>query len=112
MRSIRPAADVFGEVYICQFSFTAGAMSKIRPALVLFDLQQDVLICRITSVHRAGPLDIPLSDWQAAGLLRPSVARLDRIVTVERSIFIRRLGTLSTADASAVRKAWNENMRL
>ena len=32
---------MFGEVFICQFPFTSGTASKIRPALVLFDLQQD-----------------------------------------------------------------------
>jgi hypothetical protein len=29
---------MFGEVFICQFPFTSGAASKIRSALVLFDL--------------------------------------------------------------------------
>jgi len=57
---------VFGEIFICQFPFTSGALSKPRPALVLFDLHQDVLICRITSVLRSGPLDVTLADWSAA----------------------------------------------
>lgn len=43
--------------------------------MVLFYLQQDVLICRVTSAQRGGgPLDVALVDWQSAGLLRPSVA--------------------------------------
>jgi mRNA interferase MazF len=105
-------ADMFGEIFICEFPFTSGAVSKIRPALVLFDLQQDVLICRITSVHHDGPLDVALSDWQAAGLLRPSFARLDRVVTAERSILVRRLGVLSPKDLEVVRSAWNRHMRL
>ena len=29
---------MFGEIFICQFPFTSGAASKIRPALVLFAL--------------------------------------------------------------------------
>src|SRR6266404_1523946 len=80
MRSTTPCADMFGEIFICQFPFTSGAASKIRPALVLFDLRQDVIICRVTSVPCNGPLDVTLAEWQAAGLLRPSFARLDRIV--------------------------------
>ena len=103
---------MFGEVFICQFPFTSGAGSKMRPALVLFDLQQDAVICRITSVLRNGPLDITLADWQAAGLLKPSIARLDRIVTAEKSIFVRRLGILSASDMNAVRTMWNQHMRL
>ena len=57
-------------------------------------------------------MDLVLTGWQAAGLLKPSVARLDRIVTAERSVFIRRLGVLTAADAEAVRKLWNQRMRL
>ena len=103
---------MFGEIFLCEFPFTSGAASKLRPALVLFDLQMDALICRITSSQRSGPLDIVLSDWQAAGLLKPSVARLDRLVTAERSVFLRRLGVLSDRDREAVRDTWNQQMRL
>ena len=105
-------ADMFGEVFICQFPFTSGATSKLRPALVLFDLPQDAIICRITSVLHAGPLGIPLTDWQAAGLLRPSVTRLDRLVTAERTVFVRRLGVLTADDLQRVRTVWNQRMRL
>ncbi|MCW5552430.1 MAG: type II toxin-antitoxin system PemK/MazF family toxin [Verrucomicrobiae bacterium] len=103
---------MFGEVFICQFPFTSGAMSKTRPALVLFDLPQDAIICRLTSVLHEGPLDVRLADWQAAGLLKPSVARLDRLVTAERTVFIRRLGVLTAGDLQRVRTVWNQQMRL
>ncbi len=103
---------MFGDVYICEFPFTSGVGSKVRPALVLFDLQQDAVICRITSVLRAGPLDVTLNDWQSAGLLKLSVARLDRIVTADKAVFLRKLGQLSAADLNAVRATWNEHMVL
>ncbi len=103
---------MFGDVYICEFPFTSGVGSKVRPALVLFDLPHDAVICRITSVLRAGPLDVTLNDWQTAGLLKPSVARLDRIVTAEKTIFLRKLGQLSAADLQAVRATWNQHMTL
>jgi len=102
----------FGEVFICRFPFTSGSQSKPRPALVLFDLGQDVLICRITSRQSTGPLDIALQDWSAAGLAKPSVARLDRLVTAEKTLLHVRLGELSAADQTAVRSAWNANMSL
>jgi len=89
---------VFGEIFICRFPFTSGAFSKPRPVLVLFDLQQDVLICRITSATRSEPLDVPISDWKQAGLAKPSVARLDRLVTAEKTILGRKLGKLSSRD--------------
>ncbi len=103
---------MFGEIYLCEFPFTAGIQSKIRPALVLFDLKEDAVICRITSVLRAGPLDVTLAGWQKAGLLKPSVVRLDCLVTAEKTIFARRLGGLTPDDAAKVRAVWNQNMRL
>lgn len=103
---------MFGEVFIVQFPFTSGTSSKPRPALVLFDLHQDVLICRVTSVLHSGPSDVTIKDWPQAGLAKPSVARLDRLVTAEKSVLGRRLGILSAADQSAIRAAWNQQMRL
>jgi mRNA-degrading endonuclease toxin of MazEF toxin-antitoxin module len=103
---------MFGDIYLCQFPFTSGAVSKPRPALVLFDLGADAVICRITSVARTGLLDVTLVDWSAAGLLKPSVARLDRLVTAEKAVLTRALGQLSVADQQAVRQAWNLHMRL
>src|SRR6266542_4065341 len=70
------------------------------------------LICRVTSAPRAGPLDVTLGDWAQAGLARPSVARLDRLVTAEKTILGRRLGMLSAADQATIRRAWNQRMRL
>lgn len=103
---------MFGEIQLCRFPFTSGAGFKIRPALVLFDLGQDAIIARVTSVRRNGALDVTVRDWQAANLLMPSVVRLDRLVTAEKVIFIRRLGTLSSHDLEAVRTRWNQAMRL
>ena len=103
---------MFGDVFICEFPFTSGTASKIRPVLVLFDLQQDAVVCRITSVRRTGILDVELNDWKAAGLLKPSIARLDRLVTAEKTVFLRRLGTLSISDIGAVRASWNQHMKL
>jgi mRNA interferase MazF len=102
----------FGDVFICQFPFTSGATSKPRPVLVLFDVQQDVIICRVTSVSRSGPLDIQLADWQQTGLAKPSIARINRLVTAEKVILGRRLGQLSARDSLAVKTAWNQHMIL
>ena len=60
---------MFGEVFLCQFPFTSGAASKVRPALLLFDLGPDAIICRVTSVQRTGSLDVNLINWRGAGLL-------------------------------------------
>ena len=88
------------------------AQSKPRPALVLFDLGVDVVVCRITSVPRSGPLDASITDWQVAGLAKPSVARLNRLVTAEKTLLTTQLGQLTGADAAVIRTLWNTHMSL
>jgi mRNA-degrading endonuclease toxin of MazEF toxin-antitoxin module len=111
MRFTIPAADVW-RGFPLPVPVYLGNRQQNRPALVLFDLQQDAVVCRVTSVSHTGTLDVTLNDWQAAGLLKASVARLDRLVTAEKSIFLRRLGVLSHADLTAVRNTCNQHMRL
>jgi PemK-like, MazF-like toxin of type II toxin-antitoxin system len=89
-----------------------GQLSKPRPALILFDIGLDVVICRITSVQHADPLDVAVSNWAAAGLAKPSVIRLGRLVAAEKSLLRTAVGELTTADKDAVRKLWNATMML
>lgn len=103
---------MFGDIYLCDFPFTSGVKRKLRPALVLFDLELDRIICRITSAVAAGPSDVVIEDWEAAGMLHPSCARLDRVLTAEKTLTLRRLGTLTLGDQDRVRRTWNTRMRL
>jgi mRNA-degrading endonuclease toxin of MazEF toxin-antitoxin module len=103
---------MFGDVFLCEFPFTSGSAGKIRPALILFDLKNDAVIGGITSVLRNGPQDVKLNDWASAGLLKPSIVRLDRIVTEEKTVLLKRPDTLNDLDLQAVRQSWNQNMRL
>ena len=89
----------FGEIYVCRFPFTSGTFSKPRPVLVLFNLGVDVLICRITSIFYSGHLDVELRYWSLAGLQKPSVARLNRLVTAEKSLLTKYLGRLASSSS-------------
>jgi mRNA-degrading endonuclease toxin of MazEF toxin-antitoxin module len=102
----------FGDIYICRFPFTSGTLSKPRPALVLFDIGADVVICRVTSAAHSGTFDVPVADWAAAGLAKPSVIRLNRLVTAEKTLLGVRLGELSDVDKRTVRSTWNSKMSL
>jgi mRNA interferase MazF len=101
-----------GEVFVCSFPFTSGQFSKTRPVLVLFDFGADVLICRITSKNYSTPFDVIVNDWQRAGLLKPSVVRLNRLVTMEKNLLQQRIGKPTTSDFAVVKSTWNKHMRL
>jgi mRNA interferase MazF len=92
-----------GDVVLVAFPFTSGTAAKPRPALVLVDTgDQDALVARVTTQPYATRYDVPLADWQVAALLAPSVVRLHKLATLDRSLFGRRLGHISPDDSRRV----------
>jgi mRNA interferase MazF len=95
-----------GDVVLLAFPFTSAASSKQRPALVILDTgDQDIVVARITTQLYRSPLDVELADWNVAGLLAPSVVRVHKLATIERSIVRRSLGSLTTTDLKSVQTA-------
>ena len=46
--------------------------------------------------------EVTVQDWQAAGLLKPSAIK-PVVTTIEQSLVIRSLGTLTAVDLAALR---------
>ena len=93
-----------GDVVIMELPFTAGTGSKRRPTLVLIDTgDADMIVAPITSRASQGAFDVPLIDWQQDGLALPSVVRVHKPVTTEKSRVERRLGVLTSDDWARVR---------
>jgi mRNA interferase MazF len=93
-----------GELVLIDFPFTISGASKLRPALVVLDTgDADVLLARVTTQLQTGPFDVPLTDWQQAGLLAPSVVRVHKLASLAKSRIQERLGTLSTTDRQKFR---------
>ena len=88
-----------GDLVLLAFPFSSGAVTKQRPALVLFDSgDQDVLVARVTTGESRSPLDINVGDWKQAGLLAASSVRLHKLATLEKGLVRRRLGRVSPSD--------------
>jgi mRNA interferase MazF len=101
----------FGDVVLVPFPFTSHAASKKRPAVVVSNrsynaARPDVVVMAITSQLRPSPGlgEVWVSQWQAAGLLRPSAVK-PVFATLEQALVLRKLGTFSAADQAALRKA-------
>src|SRR5437660_1693043 len=87
-----------GELLLVDFPFTVVGASKLRPALVMLDTgDADVLLARVTTQLQTGPFDVPLTNWQQAGLLAPSVVRVHKLASIAKSR-IQRLGALTSVD--------------
>ena len=72
----------FGDVVLVRFPFTNQAAFKQRPAVVISNRaynvgRPDAVIMAITSqMHSPLSLgDVPIADWQAANLLKPSAIK-------------------------------------
>ncbi|HUX24482.1 MAG TPA: type II toxin-antitoxin system PemK/MazF family toxin [Burkholderiales bacterium] len=99
------------DVVVVPFPFTDRAATKRRPALVLSDRSAfnaaigHVVLAMITSAsHSDWPLDVALSDLQAAGLASASVVRM-KLFTLDERLILRKAGSLAAADRKAVAAA-------
>lgn len=93
-----------GDIVFLSFPFADMRGAKRRPALVLLDTgDDDIVVARITGQQLQSRFYVALAGWQEAGLLLPSVTRLHKITTLEKSLVERKLGTLTTSDWAQVR---------
>jgi mRNA interferase MazF len=101
----------FGDVALVAFPFTDQSASKQRPAVVVSSVayqraRPDLVIMAVTSQLRSAAAfgEVALQDWQAAGLIKPSVVK-PVIATVEQRLVRKSLGTLSSGDQQRLREA-------
>ena len=92
-----------GEVLLVMFPFVQGGQGKQRPALVVADTgDKDVVLARVTTQNHRAAFDVRLVEWKGAGLLAPSVVRLHKLATINKSLIQRRLGSLADTDRHRV----------
>lgn len=88
-----------GNIVLVPFPFTDLTASKIRPALVLHEGRDDIVLSFISSRIPGGAvppgfvlLDESHPEFEMSGLKTSSVVRLDKIATVLSSLVIGELG--------------------
>ena len=103
-------AHVFGEVVLVPFPFTDQSGAKKRPAVVVSSggynaNRRDLIIMAITSQVRQSPGfgEALVADWQAAGLIKPSVLK-PVFTTIEQGLVVRTMGALSVNDQRMLRE--------
>ncbi len=95
-----------GDLLLVAFPYTTGAQTKSRPAMVIVDTgDADVVVARVTTQSLQTDHDVPIKDWRGAGLLAPSVVRVHKLATLEKSLVQRCLGRIQSADRAAISAA-------
>lgn len=93
-----------GDVVLVNFPFSDSLSTKKRPSVIISSnyynaLLLDVLIIAITSQKQfsLGQAECFISDWEKAGLLKPSTIK-PAIATIEKKLILKKLGRLTTDD--------------
>jgi len=102
-----------GSVSLVPFPFTDFTATKLRPAVVLYDNDYDVVVAFVSSKM---PADIsvthPQPGFTATGLKTDSVIRLDKIATIVRTRIVGRIGQLPLELRSSVNEKMAELYRI
>lgn len=101
----------FGDIVLVPFPFTDQTTTKKRPAVIVssdaYNQQRpDIILMAVTSQIRSIGYfgDVTVSQWQQAGLLKPSVIK-PIFVTVEKGLILKKLGRISAKDRSVLQEA-------
>ena len=90
------------EIWHARFDFSEGHGYEFRPVLVIDSAVSSMLVAMITSATNqlSLPHDCIIEDWGEAGLIKPSLVRLDRIVEIPIAYIgtSERIGNLSPND--------------
>lgn len=99
------------DVVLVPFPFSDKAAAKQRPCLVLASvrptrLPEHVVVCMMTSQTNglAFPFDCAVVNTAKAGLPKPTIVRVSKLVTIDSTLIRKRLGSLATEDAEAVKE--------
>ena len=97
------------DVVVVPFPFTDRLAVKRRPALIVSSANfnrahEQSILTMITSAGGDWPSDVAIQGWREAGLNVPCKIRL-KLFTLDDTLIVRKLGTLSKRDGEAVRKA-------
>ncbi len=84
-----------GDVLLVPVPFSDGSGRKKRPVVIVYDCgDADLLVAPVTSQAARSPRDVPVVNWQRAGLRLPSIVRLEKLATVEKSTAVKKMGRL------------------
>jgi hypothetical protein len=102
------------EVWFAEFPFEEDeTKTKRRPVIVLGQVESEevkVLSVKVTGhpEREEDPFDLPIKQWQEAGLREPSVARVSKTILLTLDKFKRKFGEVQEEDQVAIVETYME----
>ena len=88
-----------GKIVLIPFPFTDLTATKLRPALVLYEGEKDVVVAFISSrTDKPKPIDITINEknveFKQTGLKLTSTIKLDKVATISKDLIIGEIGEI------------------
>ena len=96
-----------GDVVLVQYPFSDLSDTKVRPAIAVSapHQSQDVFVVPLTSkTDRLLVGEFVMNDWKGAGLNVTSAVKR-ALFTIHQNLIIKRVGSISTQDASELERS-------
>ena len=85
-----------GDIVLITFPFTNLSGTKLRPALILIENTLDITVSFITTqLQWLEPTDIVLQPQAKNGIKKPSLVRLSKIATIDKSLIVGTIGYIN-----------------
>ncbi|MFO7772518.1 MAG: type II toxin-antitoxin system PemK/MazF family toxin [Dehalococcoidia bacterium] len=90
-----------GKIVLVPFPFTDLTAAKLRPALVIYEGEEDVVVAFISSKVPPEPTEVDVlvtrkdTAFAKSGLKADSLIKLDKIATILKDLVVGELGELS-----------------
>jgi mRNA interferase MazF len=95
-----------GDIVLLSFPFTDLKGKKIRPALVLFVSDLDVIVAFITTQFKwQNTFDILLEPNDLNGLKKTSLVRVSKITTIDKDLILGKLGEFDSLEMQSINKS-------
>jgi mRNA interferase MazF len=96
-----------GKIVLIPFPFTDLTATKLRPALVLYEGEKDVVAAFISSrTEKPKATDIIIDEkhpeFKRTGLKLTSAIKLDKVATISKSLIVGEIGEVGTKTKKAI----------
>ena len=99
-----------GDVVLVNFPYEDDSTKfKIRPAVIISQGSNGIsaIALKVTSTPPRDRMDFQLISWALAGLNKQSTVRTSKRILIRYDAIIKKLGSLSSDDFTAVMKLYN-----
>ena len=95
-------------ICVARFRFIESDQQKLRPVIVVgrpYGSRRILMCIPISSSANAESIDVVLKNWQASGLLKPSVARVHRLSAILQEDLLEEIGTIDANHQEVIKLA-------